>query len=97
MSIDLFSHCFKINRGHANNDKIKNYVVSAAVATVVEVDVLTGELNIKSADILEETATAITPEVDIGQIEGGYVMGLGMWTTEKVKTLLQMRPALKYI
>ena len=48
-------------------------------------DVLTGELNVRRADLVEDTGMAISPEVDVGQVEGGYIMGLGMWTTERVK------------
>ncbi len=53
--------------------------------TEVELDVLTGELNVRRTDIVEDTGTTISPEVDIGQVEGGYVMSLGMWTTERVR------------
>ena len=39
---------------------------------------------INRCDILEDTGMAISPEVDIGQVEGGLIMGLGLWTSEKV-------------
>ncbi len=48
-------------------------------------DVLTGQLSVRRADLLEDTGTAISPEVDVGQVEGGYVMALGLWTSEEVK------------
>jgi len=81
-------------------DNLKGYDVWAAVATEVEVDALTGEMNVVRADLIEDTGVAISPEVkipiiinihfvtidvqvDVGQVEGGYVMGLGMWTTER--------------
>ena len=57
----------------------------AAAAIEVEIDVLTGETNLKRADLVEDTGAAISPEVDVGQVEGGYIMGLGMWTSERVK------------
>eukprot|EP00095_Tigriopus_kingsejongensis_P005797 maker-scaffold88_size394946-snap-gene-2.26 protein:Tk05797 transcript:maker-scaffold88_size394946-snap-gene-2.26-mRNA-1 annotation:"hypothetical protein DAPPUDRAFT_313254" len=71
--------------GHPDNDGIQGYDIWAAVVTEVEIDVLTGELNIKRADLVEDTGMSISPEIDIGQVEGGFVMGLGLWTTEELK------------
>lgn len=71
--------------GHTGNDKLQGYDIWAAVVTEVELDVLTGEMNIRRADLIEDTGSSISPEVDVGQVEGGYIMGLGMWTTEKIK------------
>ena len=42
-------------------------------------------MSINRCDILEDTGMAISPEVDIGQVEGGLIMGLGLWTSEKVR------------
>jgi xanthine dehydrogenase molybdopterin-binding subunit B len=42
-------------------------------------------MSITRCDILEDTGMAISPEVDIGQVEGGLIMGLGLWTSEKVR------------
>jgi xanthine dehydrogenase/oxidase len=33
---------------------------------------------------VEDAGDSLSPEVDIGQIEGAFVMGLGLWTTEKL-------------
>ena len=51
----------------------------------MELDVLTGEITIRRVDILEDTGTSINPEVDVGQLEGAFVMSLGMWLTEQVR------------
>lgn len=56
-----------------------------AIVTEIELDILTGEMTIRRADLVEDTGTSISPEVDIGQVEGGYIMGLGLWTTEMIK------------
>ena len=51
----------------------------------VELDVLTGEMNVRRADILEDTGTSISPEIDVGQVEGAFVFSLGLWLTEKLR------------
>ena len=71
--------------GHPGHDGLKSYLIYGAACVEVEIDVLTGEMNIRQADLLEDTGTSISPEVDVGQVEGGFVMGLGLWTTEELK------------
>jgi xanthine dehydrogenase/oxidase len=60
------------------------YFVYSAAASEVEIDVLTGEFAILRADILYEPGKSPNPAIDIGQIEGGYIQGVGFATTEEV-------------
>ena len=46
---------------------------------------MTGEMNLRRSDLVEDVGVAISPEVDVGQVEGGYIFGLGMWTCEEIK------------
>ena len=59
------------------------YFVYSAAATEVEIDVLTGEFTILRADMLYDAGKSPNPAIDIGQLEGGYVQGVGFATTEE--------------
>ena len=48
-------------------------------------DILTGEMYVVRADILQDAGLSTSPIVDIGQVEGAYIMGLGLWTSEEIK------------
>ncbi len=61
-----------------------NYYAFGVGATEVEVDMLSGSHTILRTDILYDAGDSLNPAIDIGQIEGGYVQGLGWCTTEEI-------------
>jgi xanthine dehydrogenase large subunit len=59
------------------------YAYGAAVSEVV-VDTLTGEHKVVRVDILHDVGRSLNPAVDIGQVEGGFIQGMGWMTTEEL-------------
>lgn len=59
------------------------YVYGAAVSEVI-VDTLTGENKVTRVDILHDVGKSLNPAIDFGQLEGGFIQGMGWMTTEEV-------------
>ena len=59
------------------------FAYGAAVSEVV-VDTLTGEWKLLQTDILHDAGNSINPAIDIGQIEGAYIQGMGWLTSEEL-------------
>ena len=60
------------------------YFAYGAACTEVAIDTLTGESKVLRVDILHDVGRSINPAIDIGQIEGGFVQGMGWLTTEQL-------------
>lgn len=58
------------------------YFAYGASVSEVSIDTLTGENKVDRVDILHDVGTSINPAIDIGQIEGGFIQGMGWLTTE---------------
>ncbi|HEX7885067.1 MAG TPA: xanthine dehydrogenase molybdopterin binding subunit [Phenylobacterium sp.] len=59
------------------------YAYGAACSEVV-VDTLTGESKVVRVDILHDVGRSLNPAIDLGQIEGGFIQGMGWLTTEEL-------------
>ena len=66
-------------RGHAFY-----YYAYGAACSEVSVDTLTGEYVVERTDILHDTGRSLNAAIDIGQIEGGFIQGMGWLTTEEL-------------
>ncbi len=60
------------------------YFAYGACCSEVTIDTLTGEMRLDRIDILHDVGRSLNPAVDLGQIEGGFVQGLGWLTTEEL-------------
>jgi len=61
-----------------------NYFTQGVAASEVEVDCLTGDVRILRTDLLMDVGDSINPALDIGQIEGAFVQGMGWMTMEEL-------------
>ena len=60
------------------------YFSYGAACSEVLVDVTTGEMKVQRVDIVHDVGRSLNPAVDKGQIEGGFVQGMGWLTTEEL-------------
>ena len=87
--IQLWSDGFYATPGlHWDRTKLQGkpfyyFAYGAAVAEVL-IDTLTGESRCIRADVLHDVGQSLNPALDIGQIEGAFVQGMGWLTTEQL-------------
>jgi xanthine dehydrogenase large subunit len=60
------------------------YFSYGAACAEVLIDTLTGEMKVERVDILHDVGRSLNPAIDIGQIEGGFVQGMGWLTSEEL-------------
>lgn len=71
------------DRASAKGRPFYYYALGASCSEVL-VDRLTGEYQVVRTDILHDVGSSLNPAIDIGQIEGGFVQGMGWLTTEEL-------------
>ncbi len=73
---------------HWNRQKAEGrpflYFAYGAACSEVTIDTMTGEMTVDRVDILHDCGKSLNPAIDIGQIEGGFVQGMGWLTTEEL-------------
>ncbi|WP_110656189.1 xanthine dehydrogenase molybdopterin binding subunit [Salinicola halimionae] len=61
------------------------YFAYGASVSEVSVDTLSGEYRVERVDILHDVGDSLNPAIDLGQVEGGFIQGLGWLTSEELK------------
>jgi len=87
--VQLWSDGFYATPGlHWDRERLKGkpffYFAYGAACAEVVVDTLTGEHKVLRADVLHDVGASLNPAIDIGQIEGAFVQGLGWLTMEQL-------------
>lgn len=67
-----------------NTGQMFFYFTQGVAAAEVEIDTLTGDWTCRRADIKMDVGRSINPAIDYGQIEGAFVQGQGLFTTEEM-------------
>ncbi|QPC85541.1 xanthine dehydrogenase molybdopterin binding subunit [Mesorhizobium sp. NBSH29] len=79
---------YKTPKIHWNRDKGEGhpfyYFAYGASVSEVSVDTLTGEYVVERSDILHDAGRSLNPAIDLGQVEGGFIQGMGWLTTEEL-------------
>ena len=60
------------------------YFAYGAACSEVVIDTLTGEHKVLRVDVLHDVGTSLNPAIDIGQVEGAFIQGMGWLTTEQL-------------
>ena len=60
------------------------YFAYGAAVSEVTVDTLTGEYRVDRVDILHDAGSSLNPAIDLGQVEGGFIQGMGWLTSEEL-------------
>jgi xanthine dehydrogenase large subunit len=87
--VQLWSDGFYATPGlHWDREKLQGrpfyyFAYGAAVSEVV-IDTLTGESRLLRADVLHDAGRSLNPAVDIGQVEGAFIQGMGWLTMEEL-------------
>lgn len=85
----LIAECYNRNidlraNGVFDASDLATYSIYGMACAEVQLDVLTGVSQIERVDIWEDVGQSMSPLVDVGQVEGAFVMGIGYYLTEEL-------------
>ncbi|KAG5577770.1 hypothetical protein H5410_057904 [Solanum commersonii] len=88
--IDLSAHGFFVTPDigfdwKSGKGNVFRYYTSGASFSEVEIDTLTGDFHTRRADLLVDVGFSLNPAIDVGQVEGGFLQGLGWFALEELK------------
>ncbi len=79
---------YKTPKIHWSRDKGQGrpffYFAYGASVSEVTIDTLTGEYHIDRVDILQDVGKSLNPAIDLGQVQGAFIQGMGWLTTEEL-------------
>lgn len=79
---------YKTPKIHYNREKANGrpffYYANGVSCSEVVIDTLTGEYKVERVDVLHDVGDSLNPAIDLGQIEGAFVQGMGWLTTEEL-------------
>jgi xanthine dehydrogenase/oxidase len=88
--VDLCAHgffrsyaCYDFNKPVGERGCPFQYCTNGVASSEVEIDVMNGDMRVLRTDIVMDLGVSPNPAVDIGQIEGAYVQGMGYYTLEE--------------
>jgi xanthine dehydrogenase/oxidase len=73
----------------SNTGRMWFYFTSGVAVSSVELDLMTGEHTVLRADLSMDIGQSINPAIDVGQIEGGFMQGVGWCTSEELKVRVE--------
>ena len=87
--VQLWSDGFYATPGlHWDREKLQGnpffYYAYGAACSEVVIDTLTGEWKLLRADVLHDVGQSLNPAIDIGQVEGAFIQGMGWLTMEEL-------------
>lgn len=69
---------------NTNTGKAFNYYTYGVAVSEVMIDCLTGDHQVLRSDIVMDLGSSLNPAIDVGQIEGGFVQGYGLFVLEEM-------------